>query len=201
MRLSRRLGPARHEPSRVSCVTGVEAFRETDGVAASGIVQWGPRTRTISAAMQFRGGCVRRHPQVYDFTITAVINTPISAQGDEGTCSPETLENLLRQIAQALGHRMLWWPEDEDTEALGRTIQWPAGVCGPMLPLLQWQIRPSAENIAMWVAGRLSSQIESFSLDTKLVALELRESPHLAAVVRGVDIADCKGFPGPIARM
>lgn len=182
-------------------MTGVEAFRETDDVAASGIIQWGPSTHTISAAMQFRGGCVRRHPQVYDFTITAVINTPISAQGDQGSCSPDTLEDLLRQVAETLGHRMLWWPEDDDTEALRRTIHWPAGVGGPRLPLLQWQIRPSAENVAMWIAGRIGSQIESFSPDTRLVALELRESPHHAAVVRGVDIADCAGFPGPIARI
>lgn len=196
--LGRQLGLRGYEPSRVSCVTGVEPFREIDDVAADGVVQWGPATRTISAAVQFRGGCVRRHPQVYDFTITAVINTPLQAQGGEGPFGSDTLDDLLKQLAEVLGHRMLWWPED--AEALRHPVQWPIGIGGPRLPLLDWQIRPSAENVAMWIAGRLGTQIESLSPHTKLVALELRESPYLAAVVRGVDIEDCKGFPGPRAR-
>lgn len=142
---------------------------------------------------------MRRHPQVYDFTITAVINTPIHAQAVEGSCGPDTLGDLLKQLAEVLGHRMLWWTED--AEALREAVQWPVGIGGPRLPLLDWQIRPSTENVAMWIAGRLATQIESFAPETKLVALELRESPYLAAVVRGVDIEDCKGFPGPSRRV
>lgn len=90
---------------------------------------------------------------------------------------------------------MLWW--NRDVEELRRPVEWPTGVAGPRLPLLHWQVRPTAENIAMWIAGWLSEQLESVGPNSTLVALELRESPHVAAVVRGVDIQDCKGFPGP----
>lgn len=185
--------------STVSGVTGVERVREVQDVPVDGVAQRRPATRTISAAVQFRGGCVRRYPQVHDFTVTAVINTPIHAQGGEGPCGPDTLDDLLKQLAEVLGHRMLWWTED--TEALRHSVQWPVGIAGPRLPLWDWVIRPSADNVAMWIAGRLAEQIESFAPETKLVALELRESPYLAAVVRGVDIEDCKGFPGPSGRV
>lgn len=104
------------------------------------------------------------------------------------------MQTLLKQVAAMLGHRMLWW--DQDGEELERTVEWPTGVAGPRLPLLRWQVRPTAENVAMWIAGWLSEQIEVVGPDSTLVALELRESPTMAAVVRGVDIADCKGFPG-----
>lgn len=166
---------------------------EADAGAAA---QWGPTTSTISAAVQFRGGCVRRHPQVHDFTITAVVNAPIRTDGRESGMGPDpaVMQTLLERVAMMLGHRMLWW--DRDAEELRRPVEWPTGVAGPRLPLLRWQVRPTAANVAMWVAGWLSEQLESVGPDSALVAFELRESPNVAAVVRGVDIAECKGFPG-----
>lgn len=169
---------------------------QRDFVEASAASQRGPGTSTISTAVQFRGGCVRRHPQVHDFTLTAVVNAPIRTEGSDAGMGPDAhaMQTLLKQVAAMLGHRMLWW--DQDGEELERTVEWPTGVAGPRLPLLRWQVRPTAENVAMWIAGWLSEQIEVVGPDSTLVALELRESPSMAAVVRGVDIADCKGFPG-----
>lgn len=168
-----------------------------DYIETSAASERGPKTSTISAAMQFRGGCVRRHPQVHDFTITAVVNAPIRTDGRDAGMGPDAaaIRTLLGRVAAILGHRMLWW--NRDIEELRRPVEWPAGVSGPRLPLLHWQVRPTAENVAMWIAGWLSEQIESTGPNSTLVALELRESPHVAAVVRGVDIQDCKGFPGP----
>ncbi|OUS97439.1 6-carboxytetrahydropterin synthase [Rhodococcus sp. NCIMB 12038] len=167
-----------------------------DRVEARGAAQSGPTTSTISTAVQFRGGCVRRHPQVFDFTITAVVNAPIRTEGAEAGMGPDSdvMQSLLQRVAAMLGHRMLWWDQDDDQ--LRRPVVWPTGVAGPRLPLLRWQVRPTAENVAMWIAGWLIAQIDSISPDSALVAVELRESPSVAAVVRGVDIADCNGFPG-----
>jgi 6-pyruvoyl-tetrahydropterin synthase len=81
-------------------------------------------------------------------------------------------------------------------EELQRPVVWPTGVGGPQLQLLHWQVRPTAENIAMWIAGWLAEKVEHTGPGAVLVALELRESPNLAAVVRGVDIETCKGYPG-----
>lgn len=169
-----------------------------DLVEASGAAQSGPTTSTISSAVQFRGGCVRRHPQVYDFTITAVVNARIRTEGADAGMGPDqdVMQSLLQRVAAMLGHRMLWWGQDD--EQLQGAVVWPVGVAGPRLPLLRWQVRPTAENVAMWIAGWLSEQLESAGPDSTLVAFELRESPSAAAIVRGIDIADCKGFPGPV---
>lgn len=171
-------------------MTGVESI---NGEASAGSPLW-PTTTTTSAAVQFRGGCVRRHPQVHDFTITAVVNCPIVTDVGDTVVDPGAIDALLRQLASMVGHHMLWC--NVDAEELRRPVQWPVGVAGPRLPLLHWQVRPTAENVAMWIAGWLSAQIETISEKATLVALELRESPHLATVVRGVDIEACKGFPG-----
>lgn len=176
----------------------VESTAHSNSLEAIEVSRREPTTSTISASVQYRGGSVRRHPQVHDFTITAVVNAPIRTDGRDIGMGPDAaaLQNLLGLVATILGHRMLWW--DKDVEELGRPVEWPTGIAGPRLPLCRWQVRPTAENIAMWIAGWLAERIESVGPNSALVAVELRESPNLAAVVRGVDIESCKGFPGAV---
>ena len=153
-----------------------------------------PSTTTISSAIEFRSGCIRQCPQVYDFSVTAVVTTPRVTDGGGARTDQAAMRGLLQQLAAILGHRMLWYPED--VAELHRPVLWPAGVGGPRLPLQHWRIRPTAGNVAMWIAGWLGDRLEVWDPNTALVAVELREAPHLAAIVRGVDIEDCRGFPG-----